>query len=117
MKAFRFYYERVTGGVLAVKRPRPREVLRGKRQAVGGRHRRPNSPPEIVTVNAMYLRKCCVPTSEAKARELHPALFEHPAVLNAWRPWPLVGMWGYRRGGGARYQREPKQRLERGESP
>lgn len=94
MKSIAFYYERASGGVLAVKRPSVQEILRGKRQAVGGRYRRPNSEPKIVTVSAQYLRRCCERVSEAKARELHPKLFEHAAVKSECPPWPLAGLGG-----------------------
>jgi hypothetical protein len=103
VKGVSFYKEKVMGGVLAVRRRWPWQTGH-EMQAIGPRYRSGHRPAVIgpAKVSQAYLRHCCKRISERRARALSPELFEHPAMVDKWRAWPMVGIWGLGRGGGVR---------------
>ena len=81
MKDITFYQEfenrsrtKPTGNVLAV--IRDSRCPDGSMEAIGALFDRPDSPVASTAVSLEYLRTQCKRVSEAKARQVHPAMFE-----------------------------------------
>jgi hypothetical protein len=86
MKGIRFYQENGKRSVVAVLVPQSeieREffVSTGMHEALGGVFDRDNSPVATTSVSVDYLREKCKRISEKMAREIHPELFKHPAMM------------------------------------
>jgi len=84
MKGVRFYTDG-PGSVVAILLPEGKVeedyfAFTGRYMGVSGVYRCPNSPCATTEVAVEYLRESCKRISEKKAREIHPRLFEHPAM-------------------------------------
>lgn len=86
MKGYRFYEElenknrkgeRSKGIVVAIYHENESFALFGAYSAAAALYDEPNAPVCGTIVGGQYLADCCRRVSEARAREIHPQLFEY----------------------------------------